>query len=163
MVTTPGPHHLSNGDTVRIDQVEGDNAANGTFKIGNVTMDTFELFDAVTGETPVSPTGTYISGGRWSYPLHPYIDSGADLTKVFYRVTGDDALGTFLGTFVSVNGVDQNNGEMFRVWQLGQQNVGRLLLWADLTDAQGTPLAAGTYNFTFFGVIPTKMPNAPKR
>jgi hypothetical protein len=164
-VTTPGPHHLSNGDTVRIDQVKGDNAANGTFKIGNVTRNTFELFDAVTGKTPVSPTGTYISGGRWSYPLHPYIDSGADLTKVFYRVTGDDALGTFLGTFVSVNGVDQNitNGEMFRVWQLGQQNVGRLLLWADLTDAYGTPLGAGTYNFTFFGVIPTKMPNAPKR
>jgi hypothetical protein len=163
-VTTPGLHHLSNGDTVRIDQVEGDDAANGTFKIGNVTRDKFELFDAVTGKTPVSPTGTYISGGRWSYPLHPYIDSGADLTKVFYRVTGDDALGTFLGTFVSVNGVDKNvtNGEMFRVWQLGQQNVGRLLLWADLTDANGTPLAAGTYNFTFFGVIPTKMPNAPK-
>jgi hypothetical protein len=183
-VTTPAPHHLSNGDTVRIDQVEGDNAANGTFKIGNVTRDTFELFDAVTGKTPVSPTGTYISGGRWSYPLHPYIDSGADLTKVFYRVTGDDALGTFLGTFVSVNGVDKNptNKVMFRVWQLGQQDVGRLLLWADLTDASGTPLGPGTYNFTFFGVaqtgsapppqplgdptgIPTglKMPNAPKQ
>jgi hypothetical protein len=153
-VTTPGQHHLSNGDTVRIDQVIGDNAANGTFKIGNVTRNTFELFDAVTGKTPVSPTGTYISGGRWSYPLHPYIDSGADLTKVFYRVTGDDALGTFLGTFVSVNGVDQNktNGVKFRVWQLGRQDVGRLLLWADLTDANGSPLAAGTYNFTFFGV-----------
>jgi hypothetical protein len=180
-VTTPGPHHLSNGDTVRIDQVKGDNAANGTFKIGNLTRNTFALFDAVTGKTPVSPTGTYISGGRWSYPLHPYIDSGADLTKVFYRVTGDDALGTFLGTFVSVNGVDENktNGVKFRVWQLGQQDVGRLLLWADLTDAFGTPLAAGTYNFTFFGVTETltlqpwgdpkgsptglKMPNAPKR
>jgi len=180
-VTTPAPHHLSNGDTVRIDQVDGDNAANGTFKVEYVTRNTFELFDVVTGKTPVSPTGTYISGGRWSYPLHPYIDSGADLTKVFYRVTGDDALGTFLGTFVSVNGVDQNplikNGEKFRVWQLGQQNVGRLLLWADLTDKYGTPLAAGTYNFTFFGVAEPgiapgsapplqpwlKMPNAPKR
>jgi hypothetical protein len=168
-VTTPGLHHLSNGDTVRIDQVQGVNAANGTFKIGNVTRVTFDLFDAVTGKTPVSGTGTYISGtGRWSYPLHPYIDSGADLTKVFYRVTGDDALGTFLGTFVFVNGVDKNptNKVMFRVWQLGQQNVGRLLLWADLTDASGTPLGPGTpgtYNFTFFGVIPTKMPNAPKQ
>jgi hypothetical protein len=175
-ITTPGPHHLSDGDTVRIDQVKGDNAANGTFKIGNLTRNTFALFDAVTGKTPVSPTGTYISGGRWSYPLHAYIDSGADLTKVFYRVTGDDALGTFLGTFVSVNGVDENktNGVKFRVWQLGQQDVGRLLLWADLTDANGSPLAAGIYNFTFFGTEtpplqpggdPTglKMPNAPKR
>jgi hypothetical protein len=153
-VTTPGQLHLSDGDTVLIDQVIGDNAANGTFKIGNVTRNTFELFDAVTGKTPVSPTGTYISGGRWSYPLHPYIDSGADLTKVFYRVKGDDDQGTYLGTFVSVNGVDQNktNGEKFRVWQLGLLKDGRLLLWADLTDANGSPLAAGTYNFTFFGV-----------
>jgi hypothetical protein len=164
---------------VLIDQVIGDNAANGTFKIGNVTRNTFELFDAVTGKTPVSPTGTYISGGRWSYPLHPYIDSGADLTKVFYRVKGDDDLGTYLGTFVSVNGVDQNktNGEKFRVWQLGKQKDGRLLLWADLTDAYGSPLSAGTYTFTFFGVAEPgiapgsapplqpslKMLNAPKR
>ena len=156
-ITTPGQHNLSNGDTVVIDQVIGDNAANGTFKIGNVTRNTFELFDPVTGTTPVAPTGTYISGGRWSYPLHPYIDSGADLTKVFYRVTGDDALGTFQGTLVSANGVDRNktNGKKFRVWQLGRQDVGRLLLDADLTDAYGTPLPAGSYNFTFFGVAET--------
>jgi hypothetical protein len=156
-ITTPGQHNLANGATVRIDQVGGDPAANGTFKIGNVTRTTFDLFDAATGTTPVAPTGTYTSGGRWSYPLHPYVDSGADLTKVFYRVTGDDALGTFLGTFVSVNGVDQNKttGKKFRVWQLGRQDVGRLLLDADLTDAYGTPLPAGTYNFTFFGVAET--------
>jgi hypothetical protein len=156
-ITTPGEHHLANGDTVRIDQVTGDNAANGTFKIGNVSRTTFDLFDAVTGKTPILPSGTYTGGGRWSFPLHPYIDSGADLTKVFYRVTGDDALGTFQGTFVSVNGVDVNtkDGKKFRVWQLGLQNVGRLLLDADLTDAYGTPLPAGTYNFTFFGVAET--------
>ena len=37
---------------------------------------------------------------RWSYPPHPYVDSGDDLKKVFYRVTGDDTLGTFQGTLV---------------------------------------------------------------
>jgi hypothetical protein len=165
-VTTPFPHHLSNGDTVRIDQVVGDNAANGTFTIGNVTRNTFDLFDYPAGKSPVAPTGDYIEGGRWSYPLHPYVDSGADLRKVFYRVTGDDAQGTFLGTFVSVNGVDKpptKNAVMFRVWQLGRQDVGRLLLWADLTDQYGTPLAKGTYNFTFFGIVPTKVPNATER
>ena len=57
--------------------------------------------DAGFPDAALTPTG-----GRWSYPLHPYVDSGADLTKVFYRVTGDDALGTFQGTLVSVNGVD---------------------------------------------------------
>jgi len=156
-ITTPGQHNLSNGATVRIDQVRGDLAANGTFKIGNVSRNTFDLFDALNGITPVKPTGTYTGGGRWSYPLHPYIDSGADLTKVFYRVTGDDALGTFQGTFVSVNDVDRNKttGKKFRVWQLGRQDTGRLLLDADLTDASGSPLPAGTYNFTFFGVAET--------
>ena len=97
-ITTPFQHNLSEGATVRIDQVGGDAAANGTFKIGNVSRLTFALFDAATGTIPVSPTGTYSGGGRWSYPLHPYVDSGADLKKVFYRVTGDDALGTFQGT-----------------------------------------------------------------
>ena len=90
-----------------IDQVGGDPAANGTFKIGLVSRLTFALFDAETGTIPVSPSGTYTRGGRWSYPPHPYVDSGDDLTKVFYRVTGDDALGTFQGTLVRVNGVDE--------------------------------------------------------
>jgi hypothetical protein len=156
-ITTPSQHNLSEGATVVIDEVGGDKAANGTFKIGNVTRLTFSLFDAATGTTPISPSGNYTTGGRWSYPLHPYIDSGADLTKVFYRVTGDDALGTFQGTLVSANGVDRNKttGKKFRVWRLGQQKTGRLLLDADLTDAYGTPLPAGTYNFTFFGVAET--------
>ncbi len=72
-------------------------------------------------------------------------------------MTGDDALGTFQGTFVSVNDVDRNKttGKKFRVWQLGRQDTGRLLLDADLTDASGSPLPAGTYNFTFFGVAET--------
>jgi hypothetical protein len=165
-ITTNGQHHLSDGDTVVIDQVEGDTAANGRFKINNVTSNTFELYDAATGTTPIAPNGTYKpsppagSPGRWSYPLHPYIDSGggADLTKVFYRVTGDDALGTFQGTLVSVdlsgNSVDRNkDGKKFRVWQRGLLDEGRLLLDADLTEADGiTPLRAGTYDFTFFGV-----------
>ena len=156
-ITTPGQHHLSNGDTVVIDQVIGDDAANGRFKINNVTSNTFDLFDPINGTTPIASSDKYVSGGRWSYPFHPYIDSGADLTKVFYRVTGDDALGTFQGTLVSANGVDRNkkNGKKFRVWRLGRQNVGRLLLDADLTDADGTPLPAGTYTFTFFGVAET--------
>jgi hypothetical protein len=156
-ITTPAQHHLANGDTVIIDQVTGDPAANGTFKIANVSKTTFDLFDAATGTIPVAPSGTYVSGGRWSYPLHAYLDTGADLTKVFYRVTGDDALGTFLGTFVSVKGVDRNKktGEKFRVWQLGRQDVGRLLLAANLTDASGNPLPAGTYPSTFFGIAET--------
>ena len=151
-ITTPAPHHLANGDTVRIAEV-GHTDVNHTYKIGNVSRTTFDLFDEATGMIPVAPSGSYTLGVRWSYPLHPYIDSGADLKKVFYRVTGDDALGTFQGTFVSVNGErNKTKSNKFRVWQLGRPDTGRLLLDADLTDANGTPLPAGTYVFTFFGV-----------
>src|SRR5262249_1162872 len=132
-ITTPGQLNLSDGDKVGIDQVTpATNAANGTFKIGNVTRNTFDLFDPVTGTTPIAPPVPYAGGGRSGSPLHPYIDSGADLTKVFYRVTGDDALGTFQGTLVSANGVDRNkkDGNKFRVWQPGRVDVGRLLLFA---------------------------------
>ena len=88
---------------------------------------------------------------------NPYINSGADLKKVFYRVKGDEPDGTFQGTRVLVNGVDRNkkDGKQFRVWQLGRQDVGQLLLYDDLTDKCGTPLPAGTYNFTFFGIAET--------
>jgi hypothetical protein len=164
-ITTIGQHHLSNGDTVVIDKVNGNTAANGTFKIGNATKYTFELYDAITGTTPVAPSpgAPTVSGdpshpvGRWgSYPAHPYIDTGADLTKVYHRVKGDQPDGTFLGAFVSVDGVDRNkDGKRFRVWAQGMQNVGRLLLDADLTDADGNPLPAGNYSFTFFGVAET--------
>jgi hypothetical protein len=155
---TAGGHNLANGDKVHIDQVYGNTAADGDFKVANATRNTFDLVKP--DGTPTIGNGDYVSTptpGRWSYPLHPYIDSGADLTKVFYRVTGDDALGTFQGTFVSVNGVDSNKstGKKFRVWQKGKPDKGRLLLDADLTDASGVPLPGGTYNFTFFGVAET--------
>jgi hypothetical protein len=153
--TSPLPNYLSEGDTVVIAGVNGNTAANGEFKVGYLTRDSFLLFNAVNGKTPVMSNGTYTGGGRWSYPLHPYIDSGADLKKVFYRVTGDDALGTYLGTSVSVNGVVKNptkpEAPPFRVWQPGQLDKGRLLLWADLTDQYGNLLPAGYYDFTFFG------------
>ena len=155
-IRTSGQHNLSDGDTVVIDQVKGDNAALGIFKIGNVARYTFDLFDAVMGKTPIAPSGNYTGGGRWSYPFHPYVDTGADLTKVFHRVKGDEPDGTFLGAFVSVDGVDRNrDGKRFRVFHLGQEDTGRLLLDADLTKADGTDLPAGKYNFTFFGVAET--------
>ena len=152
-ITTP--NHLANGDTVFIEEVEGENAANGRFKVGHVTTNTFDLFH---GDTPVAPIGTYTGKGKWSYPLHPFLVTGPDPKKVFYRVKGDDALGTFQGTFVSVHidgkDVEGNpiTGKNFRVWQLGLFDDGHLLLDADLTNADGTPLPAGTYPFTFFGI-----------
>lgn len=166
-IITKEPHNLSKGDTVIIEQVKGVKEANGTFKIGNVTKDTFDLYDD-SGINPIAGTGTYDPSQTptWSYPLHPYIDTVAphvpstdptDLAKVFYRVTGDDSLGTFQGTFVSADNLAKTaNGEKFRVWRLGKQEYGRLLLNTALLDDQGNDLPAGDYSFTFFG--PKQLP-----
>lgn len=161
-ITTEAAHHLPEDAEVIIDQVVGVDAANGTFTIKNVTRDSFDLYrdgNAVTG------TGSYNrdkTPGRWSYPPVPYIETGSDLAKVFYRVTGDDSLGTFQGTpIVSVkqNGVvipvkgGEKGKEKIRVWQLGKQKTGQLLLNTKMIKADGstTPLVSGTYTFTFSG------------
>jgi len=158
-ITTKEPHNLANEDTVFIDQVLGIKAANGgPFKIKNVTKDTFDLYDD-SGSNPIAGTGIYDPSQTptWSYPLHPYIDTGVDLAKVFYRVTGDDSLGTFQGTFVSADNLAKiANGEKFRVWRLGKQEHGRLLLNTALLDDQGNDLPEHDYSFTFFG--PKQLP-----
>jgi hypothetical protein len=164
-----GQHPLANGDKVYIEGVKGENAANGWFKVGNVTTTTFSLFEDNNNipPTPIAPTGTYEKKtGKWSYPLHPYlrITAGGPKTDpklVFNRVKGDDALGTFQGTFVSVNGVDHNplttqnpSEKKFRVWQLGPSDEGILILDAHLTEGppSGNPLGLGDYKVTFFGI-----------
>ena len=152
--------HLSEGDTVLIDGVVGNKAANGTFTVRNVGTYTFDLYHYPNG-SPVVGTGNYEFGGRWSPPLHAFINSG-DLTKVFYRVAPDDPNGTFLGTFVKAGDVVENPNTKvkFRVWALGPekdgtgQDIGQLILWKDLTDASGNPLGTGTYDFTFYEITP---------
>jgi len=150
-ITSSGRVQLKEGGTVIIDQVNGNKNANGTYMAKNVATYSFDLW-SLDGKTPIVGSGTYSptpTPGRWSYPPHPYIDTGADLSKVFYRVTGDDALGTFQGTPVNVDNVSTKAGEKVRVWQLGQQSTGRLLLNAPLLGPSGIPLAPGTYQFTF--------------
>jgi len=164
-ITTEGNPNLSSLEEVRVSVLMGNRVDHVTFKTGNVTSKTFELFDANTGQ-PVAP-GKYNFWHTWSYPLHPYVDTG-ELTKVFHRVKADEPDGSFLGTYVSVDGVDRNKaGEKFRVWALGKQKdqnnkeIGRLLLAADLTDASGKRLDAfgpGEHNFTFFEVPETNIP-----
>lgn len=155
-VTTDAPNKLSNGTTIIIDSVQGEPAANNTFQARNVTKFTFDLYDYATGTVPVAPTGAYAGNGRWGYyPFRPYVKTGADLTKVYHRVLGDDASGVFQGVFVSVNSVDRNPNkpmERFRVWQRGRTDEGRLIFNTDLTDAKGNALGPGTYSFTFFGI-----------
>lgn len=80
IVITCASHGLSNGNTVTISHVEGNKAANGTFKIQNVTTNTFELIDATTGVSIVG-NGDYATGGvLLTNNVFDYILSGQQVT-----------------------------------------------------------------------------------
>lgn len=163
-ITTSAPHHLHEDAKVYIDQVDGLTNANGTFTIKNVSLDGFDLYDLATGKIPVAagpaPYDPSKRPGRWSFPPVPYVETGKDLSQVYYRVIGDDSMGTFQGTpVVSVSRagtklkVKGQNGEPIRVMRLGRQDIGQLLLNTAIIKDDGTnaPLEAGTYTFTFSG------------
>lgn len=159
---------LADGDKVVLDQIKGNTAANTAENSAanqdpskvlvakNIGKNTFELYHL--DGTPTQGNGAYAKGtGRWgTYPFRAYLETGEDLTKVFDRVTGDDDAGTFLGTFVTVNGVDRNkDGVRFRVWQREDRKTGRLLLNTPLTDASGNPLPKNSaLSVTFSGDVP---------
>lgn len=57
-ITTDAAHGLETGNIVKITNVVGNTAANGTFQITKTAADTFTL-DGSTGN------GAYVSGGAW--------------------------------------------------------------------------------------------------
>lgn len=62
VVTTSTNHAMKSGDIVTISGVGGNTAANGTFKIKNVTSTTFELTNQ-TDDSDIAGNGAYTSGG----------------------------------------------------------------------------------------------------
>lgn len=62
VVITANSHGFSNGDIVSIFGVGGNSAANGIFKVANVTTNTFEL--QTRAGSNVAGSGAYTSGGR---------------------------------------------------------------------------------------------------
>jgi len=152
LITTQGACNMRDGDLVTIDQVGGTIRINDTFKVRHAKKESFEIVDQKT-DKPIPFTGTYTAKtGRFGAPKQPYIDTGSDLARVFHRVTDDDALRTFQGTLVTVNGVSQNGkGVKFRVQRKGDSKEGHLILNTPLTNADGSPLIGGTYKFDFSG------------
>lgn len=63
VVVTASPHGLTSGMLVSITGVTGNTAANGLFKVANMTSTSFELTNYLTGAS-VAPSGSYSSGGR---------------------------------------------------------------------------------------------------
>lgn len=67
IVVTVNAHGLSPGDLVTINGVVGNTAANGTWTIANITLNTFELVGSGGGGTYISDgTCTRLSGSRCS-------------------------------------------------------------------------------------------------
>ena len=141
IVITAPRHDLSNGETVYIDQVEGNTAANGKWTVANVTADTLELVGS-------SGNGNYTSGGRWSRGPLPFI-SGVDPLNVYWKLKGDDRQAGFTGALLSGPGVLKKGS--VRIAQLGDNQLGILALNTYLTNSTGGLLPAGTYTWTFTG------------
>lgn len=141
IVITSASHGLSEGEQVVIDQVEGNTAANGTWTVANPTADTFQLLHS-------SGNGSYTSGGRWTRGPQPFI-SGVDPLNVYWKLKGDDRQAGFTGAWVYGPGVPKLG--TVRVAQLGDNQQGVLALNTNLVNADGTPLAQGTYTWTFSG------------
>lgn len=139
IVITCKQHGLDNGDTVIIDQVQGNTAANHTFKVFDVTEDTFSLENS-------QGNGDYVKGtGRWIRDRLPYIK--VDPFSVYWKLKGDDKQAGFQGAPVAGSGV-QKKGTI-RVKKLGDSEAGILILNDMLTNTDGSPLAKGTYEWTF--------------
>lgn len=62
IVITCTSHGFSNGNLVKISDIEGNSAANGEFVVKNATTNTFELTDKTTGAN-IAGTGDYATGG----------------------------------------------------------------------------------------------------
>jgi len=64
VVTTSTNHGLNNGDYVRVYDHSTNTTANGTWKVANKTLNTFQLIDAETGANSVGAGGGAGSGGK---------------------------------------------------------------------------------------------------
>ena len=68
MVITSTAHGLANGNAVTINDVGGNTNANGTWIVGSVAANTFQIYPTSqgTGGTAVNGNAGYTSGGEWS-------------------------------------------------------------------------------------------------
>lgn len=89
IVITSASHGLQNGQRVTVSGVGGNTAANGTFKVANVTTDTFEL----SGSTG---NGAYTSGGTWHLTGQFKYSHAALAASGFERDTKYTVLGNFV-------------------------------------------------------------------
>lgn len=102
IVITATSHGYSNGDWVAIWNVGGNTNANGIFKVANVTTNTFELTDPITGAN-IAGSGSYTSGGiALSLDAYTFL---ADLTGT-WNVAQTSALSSKTATLGVMDSAD---------------------------------------------------------
>jgi hypothetical protein len=104
IVITATAHGFANGDIVVVNDVVGNLAANGVWKIANQAANTFELTDPVTGTNAVG-SAAYTSGG-YAVCLGPSA-AGDNLDDVDGTRVGTDQ--TLTGNTVTAGVADAND------------------------------------------------------
>jgi hypothetical protein len=143
IVVTAAAHGLSNGMVVAISGVLGNTAANGAFKVANVTTNTFELTGIFTG-TNVAGSGAYTSGGRaMPLGLHQFYSSvsssvvGTPVALASKTFTN----GVFKAANTTITAVTGNAvGGVILYKDTGTAGTSNLIAWLDgLTNLPVTP------------------------
>lgn len=150
IVVTSAGHGYSNGDVVSISGVGGNTAANGRFRVANVSTDTFELTDYNTGAN-VAGNGAYTSGGFSVNLTTPQywdeVSAGevatealANKTATFGVLDADDT------TFDSVEG---DVSEALIIWKdTSTPEDSPLLILLDQNHVTGLPVTPNTGNIS---------------
>lgn len=150
IVVTSSSHGFTNGDVVAISNVGGNTAANGVFKIANVTTNTFELTNRDSGSN-IAGNGSYTSGG---FIVNLTVDDNLNDITGAARVATSSALGSKTVTngvadaadvtFSSVTGDVSEALVFFK--DTGTESTSRLILLIDT--ATGLPVTPNGGNIT---------------
>lgn len=142
IVVTATAHGYTNGDTVIIYGVGGNTAANGRFKIANVTTNTFELTNYSTGAN-VAGSGAYTSGG---FAVNLTSNQNLSDIAVGARTATSGALasktitnGTADAADVTLTAVTGSQSEALIIYKdTGVESTSKLIAWIDT--ATGLPV-----------------------
>jgi hypothetical protein len=159
IVITSAAHGFANGQIVAIIGVAGNGAANGMFKIANVTTNTFELTNVSTGAA-IAGSGAYTSGG-WvcNLTLATFVAAvdagriGADptLTSPTVSIVDDHSVFNFTGplTWAAV-GVGPTMRMIFFYKSTGSAATDRIFFYFDTTTGPvALPIVANGSDITY--------------
>lgn len=138
IVITSTSHGFANGDIVVQQGIGGNVAANGTFKVANVTANTYELNTTTNESLNVAGSGAYTSGGRViNLTIATNLsDCDAGINSTATLAGKSDTLGVFVAsdpTFSAVGNGTTNHAMISYDNQSGVASTSPLILFNDGT------------------------------